>query len=153
MRTHILPNTDGAPYAFEISNLLLTRNQACKLVEVIPGAVVVRRSRLFRDTDDFCEFKIGDAVFLIEEPFGDNSRYWVGPKDGKPTSSLDVVRSAFEAHESWRAPVRNVLVLAILLGAVWSAMLAQKFVAQDSCLDSGGRWEYKDSSCAREGGN
>jgi hypothetical protein len=151
MRTHILHNADGTPYAFDISNLLLTRNQACKLVSAIPGTAVIRRSRLFRDTDDFCEFKIGVDVFILEEPFGDSSRYWVGPKDGEPSHSLDLVRSAFEAHDSWRAPARNVLILAILLGAVWSAMQVQKFIAQDSCLDSGGRWVRQDSSCVQLG--
>lgn len=151
MRIYPLSTAEGVSQAFEVDNVLLTRGQACKIAESIPEAVIIKRSRLFRDTDDFCEFKIGDDVFVIEEPFGDNSRYWVGPKDAKPSSSLGVVRGAFEAHRSWRMPVRNILVLAVVLGAVWSAMQIQKFIAQDRCLDSGGRWEYEDSSCIREG--
>lgn len=151
MRIYPLSSAEGVPHAFEVDNLLLTRGQACKIAESIPGAVIIKRSRLFRDTDDFCEFKIGDDVFVIEEPFGDNSRYWVGPKDAKPSPSLEVVRNAFEAHESWRVPVRNALVLAITLGAIWAAVKIQRVIAQDRCLDSGGRWEYTDSSCTRDG--
>lgn len=149
MRVHILPNVNGDFLAFEVSNVLLSRKQACKVAESIPGSVILSRSRLFRDTDDFCEFKIGEDVFVIEEPFGDNSRYWIGPKDAKASNSLALVRRAFETHEAWRVPTRNLLVLAISIGAIWSAVQVQRFIAQDSCLDSGGRWEHRDSTCVR----
>lgn len=151
MRTYPLSDADGVPHAFEVDCGFLTRGQACKIAESISGAVIIRRSRLFRDTDDFCEFKIGDDAFVIEEPCGDNSRYWIGLRDAKGTDSLGVVRRAFEAHESWRQPLANFFVVAVVLGAIWSAVNLQKFIAQDRCLDSGGRWEYKNSSCTREG--
>ncbi|MCV2371423.1 hypothetical protein, partial [Roseateles oligotrophus] len=150
MRVHILPAADGTPFAFEVGNLLLTRGQACRVVESIPGAEIVRRSRLFRDTSDFCEFRIGDDVFVIEEPFGDNSRYWIGPKNPEGSSSIGVVRRAFESHESWRLLGRIAILLAIASGAVWALIHVQTFIAQDRCLDSGGRWEYSTSSCTRE---
>ena len=71
MRVRDLPTTEGKTSAFEISNLLLTRSRACKVVEAIPGAKIIKRSRLFRDTDEFCIFTIGPDEFTIEEPFGD----------------------------------------------------------------------------------
>lgn len=151
MRVHVLPSADGAPVAFEVSNLLLARSQACRLVESIPGVEIIRRSRLFRDTDDFCEFRIGDDIFVIEEQFGDNSRYWVGPKNAEMSSSTNLVRSKFESHASWRRPVCNGIALAVALVGIWLLIHVQRFFAQDRCLDSGGRWEYRASSCSREG--
>lgn len=149
MRVHILLNVNGDLDAFEVSNVLLSRKQACKVAESIPGSVVLRRSRLFRDSDDFCEFKIGEDIFVIEEPFGDNSRYCISPKHAKASHSLAIVRRAFETHEAWRLPTRNLLILAISIGAIWSAVQVQRFIAQDSCFDAGGRWEYQDSTCVR----
>ena len=88
MRVRDLPNTEGKTNAFEVSNLLLTRSRACKVAEAIPGTKIVKRSRLLRDTDEFCIFTLGTDEFTIEEPFGDNSRYWIGTKDGKSSQSL-----------------------------------------------------------------
>ena len=95
MRIHDLNTEDGRVCAFEVSNSFLSRRQACRIVQKIPGAVLLRRSRLFRDTDDFCEFTLAGEAFIISEPFGDNSRYWVGTKGSTPALSLPEVRAAF----------------------------------------------------------
>ena len=148
MRVRDLPNSEGKTNAFEVRNLLLTRSRACKVAEGIPGAKVMRRSRLFRDTDEFCIFTIGPDEFAIEEPFGDNSRYWIGTKDGKPSQSLPLVRRAFEDHKSWISPLRTLSAAGAALLAALLYTKASQFIEQDKCLDSGGRWEAKSRSCS-----
>ena len=148
MRVRDIASTEGSIHAFEVSNLLLTRSRACKVVEAIPGAKIVRRSRLFRDEDEFCVFTIGAEVFAIEEPFGDNSRYWIGTKDGKPTNSLPLARRAFEDHKSWISPLRTLSAAGAALLAALLYTKASQFIEQDKCLDSGGRWEAKSRSCS-----
>jgi hypothetical protein len=148
MRVRDLPNTEGKTNAFEVSNLLLTRSRACKVVEAIPGATIVKRTRLFRDTDEFCIFTIGTDEFAIEEPFGDNSRYWIGTKDGKSSLSLPVVRRAFEEHKSWRSPLRSLSATGVALLAALLYAKASQFIEQDKCLDSGGRWQAESRSCS-----
>jgi hypothetical protein len=148
MHVRDLPSLEGKTRAFEISNLLLTRSRACKVAEAIPGAKIMKRSRLFRDTDEFCIFTIGPDEFAIEEPYGDNSRYWIGTKDGEPSQSLPLVRRAFEEHKSWLSPLRT---LSAAGAAVLAALLyskASQFIEQDKCLDSGGRWEARSSTCS-----
>ena len=147
MRIHDLNTEDGRICAFEVSNTLLSRGQACRIVQKIPGAALVRKSRLFRDTDDFCEFTLAGETYVIEEPFGDNSRYRVGSKGSAQASSLLQVRAAFENHNSFKLP----LLLAIATTALVSAWLVMQWltaiVAQDRCLDSGGRWEHSQRAC------
>jgi hypothetical protein len=148
MRVRELPSTEGKSHAFEVSNLLLSRSRACRIAEGIPGAKITKRSRLFRDTDEFCSFTIGSDEFAIEEPYGDNSRYWIGTKDGKPSESLPLVRAAFQKHRAWLPPL---LTLSAAGAAVLAALVYSKssqFIAQDKCLDSGGRWESRSSTCS-----
>jgi len=46
--------------------------------------------------EEFCEFEVDSEAFVAWEPFGDNSRYWIGPKDGKWNVQVDKVRAAFQ---------------------------------------------------------
>ena len=103
MRTHDLKDGEGRVFAFEVDNCFLGRGGLCRLVARIPGCVVVRRPRRFRFAEDeFCEFELDGVRFLAWEPFGDNSRYWVGPKSDGTTPpkwypQIDRVRAAFRA--------------------------------------------------------
>lgn len=104
MKVHDIPLRDGRVAAFEVDNLRLSRRRLCKIVERIPGARLVRRPRLFSwfVEDVFCVFEVGGVCFEAQEPYGDNSRYWVGPAgtgaNGKLLEyhvELERVREAF----------------------------------------------------------
>jgi hypothetical protein len=146
VRVHDHNAQDGSLLGFEVENAALTRSRACRIAASIPGATIVRRSRLFRDTDDFCEFTIQDETFIIEEPYGDNSRYWIGPKVLTQSKSLLMVRDAFERQSNW-----HVGRLAIILAAlIFTGLLGHRcsvFLAQDSCLDRGGSWDRIQRIC------
>jgi len=94
----------GQVFAFEVANLLLSRRRACDVVRAIPGATITREVRflLFRREDVFCEFLLDGQRFKISEPFGDNSRYWVGSEPPRWCEQLAVVREAFSRFKpSW----------------------------------------------------
>src|SRR5262249_556173 len=95
---------DGKDSAFEVGNFHLGRRGLCRLVSRIPGCVVVRKPSRFRwsleDEEEFCEFELDGVRFVAWEPYGDNSRDWVGPKspEGTPPRwcpQVDRVREAF----------------------------------------------------------
>jgi hypothetical protein len=84
MKVYELTNADGRTFAFEIDAPVGGRHAVCWIIRRIPGATLTKTPRLFskfRDGETFCEFELGTVAFQIEEPFGDNSRYWIGPKD------------------------------------------------------------------------
>ena len=125
MEVFDLNDSSGRLFAFEVDNGGLTRRAVCRLVAKIPGCRVRRKPRLlswFRE-DGFCEFQVGGATFVVEEEFGDNSRYYVGPRPPRSVPEIATVRQAFvnQPGISRRTRVAIVvlfvaLLLAILLG-------------------------------------
>ena len=97
MKIYDLKDASGRAFAFEVSNLLLTRRRACEIVRGIPSATIIAEARFqFPSREDvFCQFEVGGQRFKIWEPFGDNSRYWVGPEPPQWCEQLAVVRDAF----------------------------------------------------------
>ncbi len=84
MKVYELRNESGRVFAFEIDIPLRGRRGVCSIIRKIPGAKLTKTPRFlswFRDGENFCEFELGGVTFQAEEPFGDNSRYWIGPKD------------------------------------------------------------------------
>jgi hypothetical protein len=100
MRVEDLHNDSGVLTGFQVSNALLGRRRACELASAVPGALVVRAPRVFRSGgDDFCAFEVDGVPFLIIEPFGDNSRYWVVAAEPNPGAAALIarVRAVFAA--------------------------------------------------------
>jgi hypothetical protein len=147
MKVHDLVDSAGRLCAFEVDNHFLTRRHASRIAATVAGVVVVKTSRLFRDSDDFCHFKIGEATYVIEEPFGDNSRYWVGPIEFERRDDLAAIRATFEAHQAWKSPLLLVCLCGVLTLALAAYPRIGDFVRQDSCFDAGGRWDAPVAKC------
>jgi hypothetical protein len=60
----------------------------------------------FRE-EQFCEFEVEGQRFVIEEPYGDNSRYWIGPEPPAWCEQIGVVRDAFVVANALAARVRG----------------------------------------------
>ena len=104
MRIFDLRNEEGELHGFEISNVLISRARACKIAASIPGVTVVRAERSWFADDVFCILRIGTRVVEIEEPFGDNSRYYVGARPAGWCPELASVREAFASEPAIRIP-------------------------------------------------
>lgn len=150
MRTYPLYNDQGKLVAFEVSSLL-SRRLARRVAASIPGARIV--SSKLRE-DQFCEFEIAGAKFAIEEPFGDNSRFWVGPVNELAIDAVERVQTHFANNRSGIWAVRLSVVICCVLIALALYQPVRRFVQQDYCLDNGGRWNQAASKCdgARHGG-
>lgn len=100
MKIFDLKDQEGRTYAFEVENLAIGRSGFCKVVKTIPGAEILKTPRFlswFRE-DVFCKFSVAGATFEAWEPFGDSSRYWVGPEPVSYVPQISIIRSAFEAY-------------------------------------------------------
>ena len=105
MLVHDLKDSQGRVFAFEVPNFVLGRSGAVAIVRSIPRVRLIRgpvRWSWFRE-ESFCEFKVDSRRFVIWEPFGDNSRYWVGPEPPAWCEEVDVVRRAFLRARPWSA--------------------------------------------------
>ncbi len=102
MKIFDLHDKEGRCFAFEVNNLGLSRHGLCRVVKGIPSAVLLSTPRFlswFRE-EIFCTFSLEGATFSAWEPFGDNSRYWIGPEPALYVPQIAAVRAAFAAHTS-----------------------------------------------------
>jgi hypothetical protein len=97
MKVHDIKDKQGRIFAFEVPNTLLTRRGVCKLVRSIPGARVLSGRKELGD-EEFCAFEVQGQRFKAWEPFGENSRYWIGPEPPNWCEQVSVVRDAFAHH-------------------------------------------------------
>jgi hypothetical protein len=100
MQTRDLRERDGRLTGFIVGNMFLDRHDISNVVAKIPGAEIGRKQRRFAfvGPDDFCEFVVDGKTFLVIEPFGDNSEYWIVAQPPEESSELAKVREAFSRH-------------------------------------------------------
>jgi len=97
MRLYDLHDREGRVFAFEVSNFWSTRSAVCRIASTSPGVRIVRRPKWlswFRE-EVFCEFELDGITFVAWEPFGDNTRFWIGPEPTRWGKQIDRVREAF----------------------------------------------------------
>lgn len=102
MRTYPHEDNAGNVTAFEIENAYISIRKIQKLLSSVDGISNCRRRKLFSRNEEFrLAFDYLGTVFLVLEPFGDNSRYWIGPEnksDGNVTVKLRELESVFKAY-------------------------------------------------------
>jgi hypothetical protein len=98
MKVYDLRDEHGRVFAFEVPNFLLRRRGLARIVNSIPGVRLLRVPAPFSwfGEEEFCEWELDGVKFVAWEPFGDNSRYWVGPADSPAWHpQIETVRRAF----------------------------------------------------------
>jgi hypothetical protein len=104
MTLHEIKDQNGRVFAFEVGNFLLSRRCVSRIVRSIPGVRLLKTQGYFSwsSEDVFCKFELGTQKFQVWEPFGDNSRYWIGPESAEWCEEVHIVREAFLQHQhSW----------------------------------------------------
>jgi hypothetical protein len=97
MRTYPVLRESGSLLAFEISSTWLTFRPLFAILRSIEGVSDVQRC--FRG-DDRITFKFRGEPFTINEPWGDNSRYWVGPANSDAsTTDVSSIHNAFAQYQ------------------------------------------------------
>jgi hypothetical protein len=80
MKTYPMLEEGGTIRSFEISSGWLSAAPIMRLLEAVPGVVDVRRDRSTAN-DYWVTFSYNGVPCAVEEPWGDNSRLWIGPVD------------------------------------------------------------------------
>ena len=91
-------DNEGDLVYFEVPNIFFSRRTAIKIVKKIPNVEVLKEDN--RD-DVFCTFKLGDRVFELMEPYGDNSRFHIGEKAVKNSKELEIIKESFSTYKQW----------------------------------------------------
>lgn len=85
--------------AFEVSVIETGIRRLAKLLKNTPGVSNVTIRRPFSSSRELISFAYKNTDFIVCEPFGDSSRYWIGPvaMDGKSEVDLSCIEQVF-AH-------------------------------------------------------
>jgi hypothetical protein len=101
MKTYPILRDDGSLAAFEVTSMWVTFRPLYRVLRSIEGVTDVQR-RYF--SDDRVSFLYREEMFVVNEPWGDSSRYWVGPRDA---TTLDIT-PIHEAFRQYLAPAARV---------------------------------------------
>jgi hypothetical protein len=93
MKTYPILRADGTVQAFEISSSWLTFRPIYKLLRSVRSVDNIKRNWF---NEDRISFTFHGRLCVINEPWGDNSRFWIGPVAPEP--ELDVTR----LHDAFR---------------------------------------------------
>lgn len=109
MDTYPVKESQHGLIAFEIENAYVSPRQIGQLLATVTGIENVRVRRIFsRESDVHLRFEYQGVPFVVWEPYGDNSRYWIGPDDvdGAVIDSTPI-KGVFDSYTS--NTLRNTL--------------------------------------------
>jgi hypothetical protein len=94
MKTWPLLKKDGSLCAFEIRSTWVTFRQIFRVLRATEGVADVKRNWF---SEAHITFNYRGELFVIYEPWGDSSRYWVGPQDAERSKvDLTSLHKAFQ---------------------------------------------------------
>lgn len=119
---------------FEIDKIYISPAALFRLLTLVEGVTEVRPRKIFSKPGDIrLEFRYLGRPYIVWEPFGDNSRFWIGPADmlsgAHPVPQLDSPNDIFvleDAFKRYRPPLHRAI-----LGEVLTLRCLRKLVGLD----------------------
>ncbi len=94
----VLDDQTGKLVAFEVENMYVSPATAVSVLSGVEGVSDLRRRLPFSSGEEIhVRFRFRDVECVVWEPFGDNSRYWIGT-DGPEAVDVDQLQQAFDEH-------------------------------------------------------
>ncbi len=106
MRTFEIHSDDeGYFVAFEIENAYVRPSKVGEILSAVDGVQNVAVGNLAGESRDIrVTFDYEGIEYIVWEPYGDNSRYWIGPKQtDEQLSDIDITPLA-EAFRKYQPP-------------------------------------------------
>jgi hypothetical protein len=100
LKTYPIRRDDGSLHAFEIRNTFISMGAIRRILRSVDGVSSIKRQ--FR-SDDRLTFNFNGVPWVVHEPWGDSSRYWVGPTEAK-NHGFDVA-PIYDAFARYRSPL------------------------------------------------
>jgi hypothetical protein len=119
MQTYPISDKEGVRASiFQVENAYIGPATIAKLLAQVEGVSDVGCRKMFaKSSDVHIEFQYLGRPYIVWEPFGDNSRYWIGPADmvaGAPdVSKLEHpgdIANLEEAFERYQPPLHRALL-------------------------------------------
>ena len=97
-------------FAFEVPHSYFpTAGSIVRFLGKCPGVRVTKKRKLFDFGNEIhAEFVLDETAFCVWEPYGDNSRLWIGPSGKKPSRVDAIDKLIAFMSENWPGPVSRV---------------------------------------------
>ena len=106
MQTFLIGHEGLPPFAFEIENIYASRRAIARILREIDGVTEVRVRGHFGSQDDIrIAFKYQNSDYQVWEPYGDSSRYWIGPQN--PESDSPDIRAIESRFKEYHPPLHR----------------------------------------------
>lgn len=100
MKTYSIQSENQPGLPFEIQNSYIRPRTIAALLEDVEGVTGIRLRRSFSASSEIhVRFRYKDQECVVWEPYGDSSRYWVGPENEEASIDLREVEAAFTQYE------------------------------------------------------
>ncbi|MDH4554504.1 hypothetical protein E8F11_04795 [Pseudomonas sp. BN417] len=99
MRTFPIKNAVGITYAFEIENVYIPAGDVASTLARADGVSGTLPRRPSRSDQYLVSFQFRGHDCVVWEPFGDKSRYWIGPKEAERDVDIAEVEKAFKQYQ------------------------------------------------------
>lgn len=101
MRTYPDENVQlSCAVGFEIDNIYVSLRTVAHILRGVDRVTEVTTRRLFSRWEEVhIWFKYLNHDCVVIEPFGDNSRYWIGPKNPEEKFDISTVETAFKQYQ------------------------------------------------------
>lgn len=110
MKTYPVRSKDGTrTFAFEIENIYIPPSTAARLLSKVEGVSNVELRKIFSKWQEVhVKFRYRGQPYMVWEPFGDSSRYWVGPME--EANDADDINPLELAFNHYRPPCYRSLL-------------------------------------------
>jgi hypothetical protein len=101
MKTWPIIDAQGKVAAFEVSVIRIGLREIAKVLESLPGVLQLQKGSSFGGEEVRIKFTYHGINCVVWEPFGDNSRYWIGPANeaGEQAHDLVEIEKAFRSYQ------------------------------------------------------
>jgi len=114
VRTYPIRSSETAPpFALEVDIALISPATLARLLSSLSAVTSIAKASPKSGSPDVrLTFEYQQVPFVVWEPFGDNSRYWIGPVDPQDgAKDVTAIISALEQHTP--SPFRRAIAVAL----------------------------------------
>jgi len=99
MQTYPINDEAGNPFAVEVDVAFCSIQNLAKTIGSVDGVTDVEVCKLFSGERDVrAKFRYLGDEFVVVEPFGDNSRYWIGPVSENLRTDVSSIEKKIRAY-------------------------------------------------------
>ncbi len=99
MKTFPIKDEAGRLFAVEVDVVPCSLHNLVQVIETVEGVTEAKACGLFfSERDVRAKFRFHCDEFAVVEPFGDNSRYWIGPVSELTKRDISPIEKQLASH-------------------------------------------------------